>query len=424
MTFIQDLQERGLIHSNSGLESLEAEMANGQIRGYIGFDPTAPSLHVGHLQQVVLLYLLSQAGHAPIALLGTSTGMIGDPSGKSDERQMMDGNTVGMNASSIMNQISHLMGNRVIFVNNAYLGSVRLLEFLRDVGKHFSVNAMISRDSVKSRLEQREHGISYTEFSYMLLQAYDFMRLYDDFGCCLQMGGSDQWGNIASGIDLVRRNRGVEVHGITSPLLTREDGKKFGKSEDGNIWLDPKLTPPFDFYQYWYNTSDADVERYLKCLTLKSLQAINGVLEQHRKNPVYRVAQTALADALTAWVHGEDVLERVRNAQSVLFGNNVDLRQCSPDVLKDVFKDFPGMDITQADLGHLLLPTALVKTGLFSSLGNARKAMAQRAVSLNFEVEVGPQRFITREDVLPGGVVLLRRGQKNWRCLRVLPVDV
>ncbi len=427
MNFIEELRARGLVHAVSEEAALAEALAAGPVTGYIGFDPTAASLHVGHLLQILTLVRLQRAGHRPIAIAGGGTGLIGDPSGKASERSMLTTEKLAENLAGIRAQLArHLDFNDsptgAVMVDNAeWLGKIGLLEFLRDVGKHFSVNAMVQRDSVRTRLEQREQGISYTEFSYMLLQAYDFLALFDRFGCTLQLGGSDQWGNILSGVDLVRRLRNGSAYGVTTPLLTRSDGKKFGKSEEGNVWLDPALTSPYEFYQFWLNAADADVEKYLLALTLEPVDAIKACLAEHLAAPQKRLAQEMLAASVTRFVHGGEALANAQRTTEVLFKGG-DLRELAAVDLAAAFKGAPSHEVARSLLGT---PDAgfvkvLADAGLFKSRGEARSFVGQGGASINGVAVSDVQRVLVADDLLPGGFIALRKGRKSWHLVRVI----
>ena len=426
MNFIEELRARGLFQAASDEAVLAEALGAGAVTGYIGFDPTAASLHVGSLFQILLLLRLQRAGHRPIALVGGATGLIGDPSGKSDERAMLSPERLAENLSGIRGQLSKYLdfdggATGAVLVDNAeWLGSIGLLEFLRDIGKHFSVNAMVQRDSVRNRLEQREHGISYTEFSYMLLQSYDFLALHDRFGCRLQLGGSDQWGNIVSGVDLVRRLRNTEVFGLTTPLLTRSDGKKFGKSEAGNVWLDPALTSPYEFYQFWLNASDDDVERYLLALTLEPIDGVAAAVGEHRAEPAKRIAQRLLAASLTRFVHGADALASAQRTTDLLFQGG-DLRALAADELAGAFKSAPNHALAKASLGtpEAGFVKVLADAGLFRSRSEARTFVGQGGASINGVAVSDVQRVLTLDDLLPGGFIALRKGRKSWHVVRI-----
>ncbi len=417
---LDDWQARGLIHQATATGLGEA-MAAGTVTGYIGFDPTAPSLHVGSLLQLTVLMRLQRAGHRPIALVGGGTGLIGDPSGKDEERQLLDVEGLADNLAALERQLRGFLDFEgelgAIMVNNMdWLGELNLIEFLRDVGKHFSVNSMIARESVKRRLEGRDHGISYTEFSYALMQAYDFLELHDRHGCTLQLGGSDQWGNIVAGADLIRRERSAEVHGLTTPLISRSDGRKFGKSEQGNVWLDPEQTTPFEFFQFWLNTADDDVAGYLKLLTFLEVAEIDQAVGDAAKRPEARQAQRLLAAELTRMVHGDQALARVEQVTKVLFGGG-ELRQLDSAGLREAFRTSPRIRIDRVEISTgVALTEALVRASLAPSKGRARRDVESGAISINHEVEGDVHRELGTGDLLPGGFIVLRRGRKTY-CL-------
>lgn len=426
MNLLDDFKARGLFHQSTDEAALRKALSDGTVTGYIGFDPTAASLHVGSLLQITNLVRLQRAGHRPIAVVGGGTGLIGDPSGKSAERtlltqEVLDGYLQGIRAQLGRYLDFDAKGNAAMMVDNAeWLCAMRLTDFLRDVGKHFSVNAMVQRDSVKKRLEEREQGISYTEFSYMLLQAYDFLALYDRYGCTLQLGGSDQWGNIVSGADLIRRLRNVEAHALTVPLITSSDGTKFGKTEKGAVWLDPKLTSPFEFYQFWLNVADADVGRYLRFFTFLDVPEIEAITGAHEADPARREGQRRLAVEMTRFVHGEVALDKAVRTTRVLFETS-DWRQLSARDLEVAFDDAPSSALATTALGtpDAQLLGLLVQSGLFTSRSQARTGIEQSGVSINNVVERAPQRVLTAEDLLPGGYVVLRKGRKHYHMLRV-----
>jgi len=389
MHLYDDLEQRGLV-AQSTSPDVRAALNTQKLTAYIGFDPTAPSLHIGGLLPVTMLMRLQRAGHRPLALVGGGTGLIGDPSGKESERSMLSLDVLEQNVAALRKQLGRFLdfeGDKgAVLLNNAdWLATIDLLGFLRDIGRHFSVNAMMARDSVRMRLEAREQGISYTEFSYMLLQAYDYLALYDRFGCSLEMGGSDQWGNIVSGTDLVRRLRGADVHGLTFPLITRSDGKKFGKSEQGNVWLSEDLTTPYDFYQFWLNTADTDVTRFLKMFTFLSIEEIADLERQLVDAPQKREAQRVLARTMTEMVHSVGARERIEQTSAVLFDENADWRALSPDQLTEAFASSPS---TAIDRGRLGTPEAdvavlLTEVGLCQSKTQARRAIQEGGVYIN-----------------------------------------
>lgn len=421
--FLTDLQQRGLVHQISapGLADL---LRAGPVVAYIGFDPTADSLHVGNLVHLINLMRFQKAGHKPIGLVGGGTGLIGDPSGKESERSLLTPEQLQRNLAGIRRQVERFLDlgdGKAWLVNNAdWLCELRLLDFLRDIGKHFSVNQMIARDSVRMRLETKESGLSYTEFSYMLLQSYDFLALFDRFGCRLQMGGSDQWGNIVSGADLVRRLRGVEAYGLTTPLLTRSDGKKFGKSEEGNVWLDANRTSPYQFYQFWLNSDDRDVIPYLKTFTLLPMERITEAERELSAAPEKRAAQRLLAQEVTRMVHGDAALVRAEKATTVLFAKDADFHQLSEQELREAFQGAPSSQLDPAKLGtpDASLVALLADTGLYPSRGQARKDVPSGAVSVNNVTITDVNRLLTKEDRLAGGYIILRKGKKHYHVLK------
>lgn len=423
-TLFDDLERRGLVAQSTAPE-VRAALNDRQVTAYIGFDPTAASLHVGSLLPLLLLVRLERAGHRPIALMGGGTGLIGDPSGKDAERSMMALDVAAQNIAALKKQFEHFLdfgGERgALLVNNIdWLSKLDLLSFLRDIGKHFSVNAMIARDSVKTRLEGREHGISFTEFSYMLLQAYDFLALHDAHGCTFQMGGSDQWGNIVSGCDLIRRVRGAEAFGVTFPLVTRADGKKFGKSEQGNVWLDPALTTPYEFYQFWLNTSDTDVVRMLKQFTFLPLETIDEIAKDAEKAPERREAQRVLAREMTEIVHGKAHAESAERTSAVLFDEHADFRKLSEGELRGAFAGSPLIEADKARLGTKAadLVTLVHESGLCDSRSKARRAVEDGAIYVNGRRIADVAYIVVEGDLLAGGHVILRRGKKTHHMIR------
>lgn len=418
-----ELEARGLVHSYS--QGLPEELGREALTVYAGFDPTADSLHVGHLFPLLGLARLQRAGHRPIALVGGGTGMIGDPSGKSEERQLLTRERVEQNVEHIREQLGHFLDfsgeNAALLIDNHdWLGSLGLLDFLRDVGKHFTLNYMLAKDSVSRRLEQ-EDGLSITEFSYMLLQAYDYLVLSDRLGTSLQIGGSDQWGNITAGIELVRRTRARSVHGLVFPLVTTSSGTKFGKTEAGTVWLDPARTSPFRFYQFWLHTDDRDLESYLKGFTFLSLPQIEQLLAEHAENPGARRAQRTLARELTRMVHGEEQLERAERATGVLFGSAP--AQSLPAIeLLEVFADVPSIEISRTRLEGDGLPIVelLVEAGVASSRGEARRLTAGGGVYLNGERLESVDLSLTPADAIDEGVFILRKGRRQNFLVRIV----
>jgi len=421
---IESLRARGMLQDST--DGAEEHLAEAPRTVYIGFDPTAPSLHVGSLLPIMGLVHLQRAGHTPIALVGGGTGLIGDPSGRTAERQLLTKEVAAENAEAIRRQLAHFLdfeapSNAARMCNNIdWLGGLALVDFLRDVGKHFSVNQLLAKESVKRRIADEESGISFTEFSYALLQSYDFLELYRREGCTVQMGGSDQWGNITAGIDLVRRMEGARAYGAVLPLVTDSTGAKFGKSEGRAVWLDAGMTSPFRFYQYWINLSDADVVRYLRFYTLLRDDVITELANAVEAEPHKRAAQTALAEDVTRRLHGEDGLARARRATEGLFGGNVE--GLGADEIADIFSDVPSSEIPRADLGGEGRPLVelLVASGLASSKGDARRAIEGGGVYVNNERAADAGRAVTVADAVEGRFVLLRRGKKNYHLVAVL----
>ena len=408
---LTDLEARGLIQDTTDRAALAARLAAGPVTAYVGLDPTADSLHVGHLVGQLLLRRLQLAGHKPIALAGGATGMIGDPGGRSDERNLLDAETLDHNVACITAQLGKFIDfepgpYQARLVNNYdWTAPVSILNFLRDVGKHFTINQMVARDSVKNRMEG-ERGISYTEFSYMLLQAFDYKHLYDTVGCELQMGGSEQWGNIVSGVDLIRRTSGGHAHALVHPLITRSDGVKMGKSADGALWLDPAQTSPYKFQQWFMNLPDADVLPFLMRLTLLPIDEILAINEAHLEAPHLREGQRALGCAVTTIVHGAAASTNASAAAEVLFG--ADPRSASLDALGTVAGEIP---CAEAHPGDELL--ALVARSVCTSNGDARRTLAAGGITIN-----GSKRsetaFLTDEDFLFGTFAILRKGKSNY----------
>lgn len=418
-----ELRDRGFLQDLT--EGAAEALGAGVVRVYAGFDPTAPSLHVGHLLPIMGLLHLQRHGHHPIAVVGGGTGMIGDPSFKSAERNLLTMEETAANAEAIRRQLASFLDfegvpNPARMVNNLdWLGKLGALDFLREVGKHFSVNAMLRKDSVRRRLEDEKSGISYTEFSYLLLQSYDFLKLYQEHGCTFQIGGSDQWGNITGGIDLIRRVEGGKAHGIVFPLLTTSSGVKFGKTEEGAVWLDPSLTSPFRFYQYWLNTEDADTGRYLRFFTLLPLDEIAELERETAERPEARRGQERLAAEITRRVHGEKGLERAQRASGVLFGGEV--RGLDEDEILEIFADVPSASLPADELSGegLDAVTFLARAGVTSSKGEARRSVEQGGIYLNSERVTDPLRRIRREDALHGRVLVVRKGKKSYFLVRV-----
>jgi tyrosyl-tRNA synthetase len=424
--FLQELEWRGLLHQTTARPALEAHLATAGRVAYCGFDPTRDSLTIGNLLPLLGLRRFQECGHKPIVLMGGGTGLVGDPSGKDAERMLLSREQIAANVAAQRRIIERLIdldpkrSNAALIVNNVdWLEPIGFLQMLRDVGKHFSVNAMIQRDSVRERLNNRDQGISYTEFSYMLLQAYDFLHLRQTLNCTVQMAGSDQYGNAVSGVDLIHRTLGVEAEAfvVTMPLITRADGKKIGKSEQGAIWLSPERTSPYAFYQYFLNTEDADVVAFLKWFTLRTESEIAEIASRHTAKPEAREAQRELARDLTRLVHGDGELTKVEAASQALFSG--DVRSLSAELLLDVFADVPNTEHAKALLegeGVSLLEL-LPQTTLASSKREARQFLESGAVLVNGEKARVDQR-LTQAELLHGQSILLKRGKKLWHATR------
>jgi len=414
---LAELEWRGFVHHTT--KELAAHLATGRRTLYCGFDPTAPSFQVGNLMPLMLLRHFQLAGHRPIVLMGGGTGLIGDPSGKQSERPLLSEEQIRENVRRQRDQLVRLFDfdakeTRALVLNNAdWLVEQRLVAFLRDVGKHFSVNVMMQKESVKARLDA---GISYTEFSYMLLQAYDFLHLYRKEQCTIQVGGSDQWGNITAGIDLIRRVEGGEAHGLVGPLFTTASGAKFGKTEGGAVWLDPALTSPYQFYQFWINTDDRDAERYLKLFTLLSQDEIKALLRSHDKDPSRREAQKRLAIEVTQLVHGTRACSSAVAASAILF-DEFSPQEAEPGAFDVLAQEIPTVAASSAD--GLTLVDAVVQAGLAKSKSEARRSIEQGGIYVNQQRVKDVVRTIGPADWLAGGNLLLRKGKKDYGLLRL-----
>lgn len=433
MNIYNELAWRELIYdSTNGTEAylaqntgLEEKTGDGkQVTLYIGFDPTAKSLHVGSFLQIMALARMQRAGHRPIGLVGGGTGMIGDPSGKTAERQLLTRDKLEENKAGIREQLARFLDfdakdNAALLVDNGdWLGSVGLIDFLRDIGKHFTVNQMVARDSVRSRMDS-EHGISFTEFSYQLLQSYDFLVLHDRYGCTLQMGASDQWGNIVSGADLVRKLRQKRVHGLVSPLVTTSAGVKFGKTEAGAVWLDAELTSPYEFYQFWLNTADADVVRYLKYFTWLDQQRIAELASTHQQSPQAREAHAVLAAELTRMVHGETALDLALRSSQVLFGGSLDDLPAAS--ILAIFEDVPSTRLERGRFdGGMALVDLLVESGVTPSKSQARRLVRDGGAYVNNQRFADEQASISVDDFKDGQVLVLRKGRKSYHVIQLL----
>lgn len=426
--FVEELQWRGMVHDV--MPETKEHLLEQMRSAYIGFDPTADSLHIGNLVPIMLLSFFQRAGHRPVALVGGATGMIGDPSGKSSERNLLDEKTLRHNQQCVQNQLSQFLDftsgakNQALIVNNYdWMKEFSFLDFIRDVGKHITVNYMMAKDSVKNRLTgENVDGMSFTEFTYQLVQGYDFLHLYKNQSCTLQMGGSDQWGNITTGTELIRRIGGGKGYALTCPLITKSDGSKFGKSEGGNVWLDPKRTSPYKFYQYWLNTSDEDAEKYIKIFTFLDKATIEALIEEHQQAPHLRVLQKRLAQEVTTTVHGEAAYENALAASGILFGKSTsqDLKNLDAATILDIFEGVPQAQVLHQDLenGLDIIGALAEKTGFLKSNGEARRALKENSISVNKE-KVTEGYLITKNDLLSDQFVLLQRGKRNYFLLVV-----
>ncbi len=397
---------------------------------YVGFDPTADSLHIGNLVPIMLLAHYQRCGHKPIALVGGATGMIGDPSGKSAERNLLDEKTLRHNQECVKAQLGHFLDftsdaeNAAILVNNYdWMKDISFLEFIRDVGKHITVNYMMAKDSVKNRIgAASKEGMSFTEFTYQMVQGYDFLHLFRENATTIQMGGSDQWGNITTGTELIRRIGNGKGYAITCPLITKSDGSKFGKSEGGNVWLDAKRTSPYKFYQYWLNTSDEDAEKYIKIFTFLDKETINTLVAKHNEAPHARILQKRLGEEVTVLVHGKEEYDKAIMASSILFGKSTasDLKSLDEQTFLDVFDGVPQATVSTADIadGLDMIGALSAKTNFLKSNGDVKRALKENAISVNKE-KVNDSFTITNNDLIAGKYVLLQRGKKNYFLLRV-----
>jgi tyrosyl-tRNA synthetase len=418
-----ELQWRGVIYDAT--EGIQEVIAKEKLTGYIGFDPSASSLHVGSLLQIMNLARMQRYGHTPIALVGGGTGLIGDPSGKTSERQLLTKEHVEENVNAIRKQLEPFLdfkaeSNPASLVNNYdWLGTISYVDFLRDVGKYFTVNAMLAKESVKRRIES-EDGITFTEFSYMLLQAYDFLVLYDRFNCTLQLGGSDQWGNIVAGADLIRRLRSAKAHGIVSPLVTSATGVKFGKTEAGTIWLAADRTSPYRFYQYWLNTDDKDVINYLKYFTWLNESEILELETTAKQRPEKREAQRILAKKITAMVHGETALANAEKASRVFFGGEIEGLGAAE--VQDIFQDVPSGEVAKAQFEGegLAMIELMAASGLVASKGEARRLLQQGGVYLNNRPVSDLRKSVTLPDSIEGQFLVLRKGRKNYHLVKII----
>ena len=429
MNFVDELKWRGMIHDiMPGTEEL---LNKEKTSGYIGFDPTADSLHIGHMVQVMLLVHFQRSGHTPIALVGGATGMIGDPSGKSEERNLLDETSLRSNQEAIKKQLSKFLdfqsekNNRAIMVNNYdWMREYSFLGFIRDIGKHITVNYMMSKDSVKKRIgSESKEGMSFTEFSYQLVQGTDFLHLYNNFGCKLQMGGSDQWGNIVTGTELIRRKAGGEAFALTCPLITKSDGTKFGKTESGNVWLDPEKTTPYQFYQFWLNVSDEDAAKYIKIFTILGQNEIEKIISEHDKAPHERILQKRLAEEVTVMVHSRNEYDGAVEASQILFGKGTteSLKKMNENTFLSVFEGVPVFDVKMEVLqkGVSIADLCTEHSQVFSSKGELRRLVQGGGFSINKEKVENPDAIISRESLLNDKYLLVQKGKKNYYLIRV-----
>jgi len=429
MNFVDELKWRGMLHDI--MPGTEEFLNKEKTCGYIGFDPTADSLHIGHMVQIMTLVHFQRAGHTPIALVGGATGMIGDPSGKSEERNLLDEQSLRRNQEAIKKQLSKFLDfeadkkNKAIMVNNYdWMKEYSFLGFIRDIGKHITVNYMMSKDSVKKRIgSDSKEGMSFTEFSYQLVQGTDFLHLYNDYGCKLQMGGSDQWGNIVTGTELIRRKAGGEAFALTCPLITKSDGTKFGKTESGNVWLDPEKSTPYQFYQFWLNVSDEDAEKYIKIFTVLGREEIEELISEHKKAPHERLLQKRLAEEVTVMVHSRSDYEGAVEASQILFGKGTteSLKKMNENTFLSVFEGVPVSDVTM-DLiqkGVTLADLCAEHSKIFASKGELRRLVQGGGLSLNKAKVDNPEMVVNREHLLNNKYLLVQKGKKNYFLIRV-----
>ncbi len=425
--FVEELRWRGLLHDI--MPDTEAHLLEHATAGYIGFDPTADSLHIGSLVQILILKHFQNAGHKPIALVGGATGMVGDPSGKSAERNLLDEASLQKNIEGVKAQLSRFLDfnateNPAELVNNFdWMKDISLIDFVRDTGKHITVNYMMAKDSVKKRLRSESKvGMSFTEFTYQLFQGYDFYHLYKEMDCKLQMGGSDQWGNITTGTELIRRKAQGKAYAITVPLVTKADGTKFGKTEGGNVWLDANRTSPYKFYQYWLNASDEDAEKYIKIFTFLDKEAIEALIIEHRETPHLRLLQKKIGEEVTIMTHGQEAFDNAIKASQILFGKSTsdDLKSLDEQTFLDIFEGVPQASVSKEDIenGLDMIGALAAKTGFLNSNGEARRALKENAISVNKE-KIKEDFIISTTDIIANAYVLLQRGKKNYFLLKI-----
>jgi tyrosyl-tRNA synthetase len=427
MNFIEELKWRGMLHD--AMPGTEEQLQKEMTLAYVGIDPTADSLHIGHLVSVMMLKHLQLCGHKPIALLGGATGMIGDPSGKSQERNLLDVDTLRKNQEGIKKQLAKFLDfenhvpNAAMLVNNYdWMNSYSFLNFIRDIGKHITVNYMMAKDSVKKRLSGEGEGMSFTEFTYQLVQGYDFLFLYQTYGCKLQMGGSDQWGNITTGTELIRRKAGGEAFALTCPLITKADGGKFGKTEQGNIWLDPEKTSPYQFYQFWLNCSDEDSKKYIRIFTLFSKEEVEQMEKEHAEAPHLRILQKALAKDLTCRVHSEAEYEAAVNASEILFGKGTteSLAALPEKTFLSVFEGVPQVEVEKniIEKGINIVDFLTDVTQIFPSKGEARRTLKENGLSINKE-KITDSYEVNLSSLLNEKYILVQRGKKNYYIVTI-----
>lgn len=429
MNFVQELNWRGLLHDMT--PETEKFLLENKTKGYIGFDPTADSLHIGSLVQIIILKHFQNAGHNPIVLLGGATGMIGDPSGKSDERNLLDQKTLKKNSQAIKKQFENFLdfdrksNNKAVMLNNYdWMKSYTLVDFSRDIGKHITVNYMMSKESVKKRLGSNvKVGMSFTEFTYQLLQGYDFLHLYKSVDCKIQLGGSDQWGNITTGTELIRRKENGKAYAITCPLIKKSDGSKFGKTEEGNIWLDKNKTSTYKFYQFWLNTTDQDALNYIKIFTFLSREQIEQKIEEHIESPHLRILQKIIAKEITIFVHGEDAFKKAVEASQILFGNATSkaLQKIDTELFLELFEGVPQTKISMSKIkkGIDIISALVLETGFLKSNGEAKRALSENSISVN-QVKVDQKYIVDQNDLIAAHYILLKRGKKSFFILNVI----
>ena len=425
--FVDELRWRGLIHDS--IPETETYLNENKTVGYIGFDPTADSLHIGNLVQIFILKHFQNAGHKPIALVGGATGMVGDPSGKSAERNLLDEETLANNIKGVKAQLNRFLDfnsgkeNEAILVNNYdWMKKISIIEFVRDIGKHITVNYMMAKDSVKKRLgTESKEGMSFTEFTYQLFQGYDFLHLYQNYNCKIQMGGSEQWGNITTGTELIRRKAQGKAYALTVPLITKADGTKFGKTEGGNIWLDAQKTSPYKFYQYWLNTSDEDAVKYIKVFTFLDKKTIEALINEHNEAPHLRILQKKIGEEVTVLTHGIEAYKNALQASQILFGKTTseDLKSLDEQTFLDIFEGVPQAAIAADEFvdGIDIIAALNEKSGFLQSNGEVRRALKENSISVNKQ-KVQESYRITQKDLVADKYVLLQRGKKKYFLLK------